>query len=63
MSDTETTSRGSEIVISDALLQTGALTDEQARVVAEHQAKTGLTFDEAALALALATEELSLIHI
>ena len=40
----------------DSLLRTGALTDEQARTVAAHQAETGLGFDEAAQALALATE-------
>ncbi len=39
----------------DSLLQTGALTDEQARLVAGHQAETGLGFDEAAVALDLAT--------
>ncbi len=43
--------------VSDALLQTGALTDEQARVVADHQAASGLPFDQAAVALSLATEE------
>ena len=42
---------------SDALLQTGALTDEQARLVADHQGATGLAFDQAAVALSLATEE------
>jgi capsular exopolysaccharide synthesis family protein len=41
----------------EALLQTGALTDEQARVVVEHQARTGLSFDAAAVSMALATEE------
>lgn len=41
----------------DALLRTGALTDEEARAVADHQAQSGLTFDEAAVALSLATEE------
>ncbi len=41
----------------DALLQTGALTDEQARLVAEHQARTGQSFDQAAVALALASED------
>ena len=48
---------GYEQGMPDALLQTGALTDEQARVVAEHQAKTGLGFDQAAMALALATDD------
>jgi capsular exopolysaccharide synthesis family protein len=43
--------------LPDALLRTGALTDEEARAVAAHQAQSGLTFDEAAVALALATEE------
>lgn len=42
---------------SDALLQTGALTDDQARLVADHQATTGLAFDQAAVALSLATED------
>ncbi len=42
---------------SDALLQTGTLTDEQARLVSEHQARTGLGFDQAAMALALATAD------
>ena len=51
MSDIET------IPASDALLQTGALTDEQARVVAEHQARSGLSFDQSAVALSLATDE------
>ena len=50
MSDIET------ITASDALLQTGALTDDQARVVAEHQARSGLSFDQSAVALSLATE-------
>lgn len=45
------------LIASDALLQTGALTDEQARVVAEHQAKSGQSFDQAAIALSLATDE------
>ena len=42
---------------ADSLWQTGALTDEQARIVTEHQAKTGLGFDETAKALALVTDE------
>lgn len=42
---------------SDSLLQTGVLTDEQARVVAEHQAETGLGFDDAAMALDLVSDE------
>lgn len=41
---------------SDALLRTGALTDEQAQIVAGHQAATGLGFDQAAVALELATD-------
>ena len=45
MSDIET------ISASDALLQTGALTDEQARVVAEHQARSGLSFDQSAVSI------------
>lgn len=43
--------------LPDSLLKTGALTDEEARSVVEHQATTGLGFDAAAVALALATEE------
>lgn len=43
--------------VSDALLQTGALTDEQAQLVAEEQAKTGGDFDNTAVALALASDE------
>lgn len=43
--------------LADSLLKTGALTDEEARAVSEHQARSGLTFDEAALALSLATPE------
>lgn len=42
---------------SDALLQTGALTDEQARVVSEQQSRTGQSFDQTAISMALATEE------
>lgn len=58
MSDIDTSPRNTaDLAASDSLLQTGALTDEQARVVAEHQAKTGQSFDQAALSLALATEE------
>lgn len=59
MSDTDTTATygSTDLGASDSLLQTGALTDEQARVVADHQSKTGLGFDQAAMALALATEE------
>lgn len=58
MNQTNTTIRAeAELAASDALLQTGALTDEQARVVAEHQARTGQSFDEAAVILALATED------
>lgn len=58
MNDIETSQRLATIDagVSDALLQTGALTDEQARVVSEHQARTGLPFDQAAVELALATE-------
>ncbi len=55
MTDIQTTSRADET--TDSLLQTGLLTDEQARLVAEHQAKTGLDFDSAAVALGLATDE------
>ncbi|MGQ5701988.1 CpsD/CapB family tyrosine-protein kinase [Sandaracinobacteroides sp. A072] len=55
MSDIETIP--ADPATSDALLQTGALTDDQARLVAEHQARTGQSFDQAAVALALATEE------
>jgi capsular exopolysaccharide synthesis family protein len=46
-----------ETGLQDALLRTGALTDEEARAVAAHQTGSGLAFDEAAVALALATEE------
>jgi protein-tyrosine kinase len=58
MNDIETSQRlaAADAGASDALLQTGALTDEQARVVSEHQARTGLPFDQAAVELALATE-------
>jgi len=55
MSDFQTTQRSGEAV--DALLQTGLLTDEQAMLVSEHQAKTGLDFDAAAVELGLATEQ------
>ncbi len=43
--------------LPDALLRTGALTDEEARAVAAHQAQSGTSFDESAVALALATDE------
>ncbi len=43
--------------LADALLRTGALTDDEARAVSEHQARSGLSFDESAVALSLATEE------
>lgn len=46
-----------EAAVPDALLQAGTLNDEQARLVAEHQAQTGLSFDAAAVALTLATDE------
>jgi len=49
--------RQADLANSDALLQTGALTDEQARAVAEQQARTGQSFDLTAIAMALATEE------
>lgn len=49
--------RQADLASSDALLQTGALTDEQARAVAEQQARTGQSFDQTAIAMALATEE------
>ena len=56
MTETDTTMADPRIGGStDTLLQTGLLTDEQARLVSEHQAKTGLDFDSAAVALALAT--------
>lgn len=42
---------------SDDLLQTGHFTDEQARLVAEQQARGGQGFDAAAVALGLATPE------
>lgn len=58
MNDIDIDQRGrNELVSSDALLQTGALTDDQARIVAEHQARTGQSFDQSAVALALATDE------
>lgn len=41
----------------DALLQTGLLADEDARRVIEHQARTGLDFDRAAIDLGLATPD------
>ncbi|MCS6986092.1 MAG: CpsD/CapB family tyrosine-protein kinase [Sphingomonadaceae bacterium] len=41
----------------DSLLRTGMLSDADARRVAEHQARTGLDFDRAAIDLALATPE------
>ncbi len=57
MNDIDTSQRPLvETEAGDALFQTGALTDEQARVVGDHQSKSGLSFDEAAVALALATE-------
>lgn len=43
--------------LADALLRTGALTDDEARAVSEHQARSGLSFDESAVVLSLATEE------
>lgn len=49
--------RRPDVASTDALLQTGALTDEQARAVAEQQARTGESFDRTAIAMALATEE------
>jgi capsular exopolysaccharide synthesis family protein len=58
MSQLETTSGiPADPSLPDALLRTGALTDEEARAVAAHQAQSGLTFDQSAVALALATEE------
>lgn len=45
------------LTAGDSLLQTGLLSDADARRVAEHQARTGLDFDRAALDLALATPE------
>ena len=49
--------RAADQLSSDALLQTGALTDEQARAVAEQQARTGESFDETAVSMALATKD------
>jgi capsular exopolysaccharide synthesis family protein len=43
--------------MGDALLQTGALTDSDASRVSEHQARTGLDFDRAAVDLGLATPQ------
>jgi capsular exopolysaccharide synthesis family protein len=48
---------GLPLDIPDALLRTGALTDDQARLVAHQQATTGESFDRTAVALALATDE------
>jgi capsular exopolysaccharide synthesis family protein len=45
------------VPIGDVLLQTGMLSDDDARRVAEHRARTGLDFDRAAVDLALATPE------
>lgn len=42
---------------SDALLRTGALTDEQALLVSDEQTRSGGDFDSVAVRLALATEE------
>lgn len=42
---------------SDDLLQTGHFTDEQARLIAEQQARTGQGFDASAIALGLATPD------
>ncbi len=55
MSDVDTSRQAGQA--ADALLQTGLLTDEQAQLVADHQAKTGLDFDSAAVELGLATEQ------
>lgn len=55
--DTSVGALGADLVHPDALLKTGALTDDEARAVSEHQARTGLGFDEAAVALTLATTE------
>ncbi len=52
-----TLARQADLASSDALLQTGALTDEQARAVAEQQGRTGQSFDQTAIAMALATED------
>lgn len=56
---TETNSMNKELAVipGDLLLQTGALTDDQAGLVSEHQAQTGQSFDEAAVSLSLATVE------
>jgi capsular exopolysaccharide synthesis family protein len=48
---------GAATAPSDHLLQIGALTDEQARLVAEQQARTGEGFDQAAVTLGLATAD------
>ena len=55
--DTSVGALSADLVHPDALLKTGALTDDEARAVSEHQARTGLGFDEAAVALTLATTE------
>lgn len=58
MSDTDIDVRNiTDAPVTDALLRTGALTDQEASRVAEEQARTGQGFDEAAVSLALATEE------
>lgn len=57
MTDTQTSLQPFEDTGSDDLLQTGYFTDEQARLIAEHQERTGDGFDAAAIALGLATVE------
>jgi protein-tyrosine kinase len=55
--DTTPSRRLADLALQDSLLKTGALTDDEARAVAAHQAQTGQTFDESAVTLALATDE------
>lgn len=57
MSDSETSLDLYQDTGSDDLLQTGHFTDEQARLIAEQQSRTGQGFDASAIALGLATIE------
>ena len=57
MTDTDNSLQSYVDTGSDDLLQTGHLTDEQARLIAEQQARSGQGFDAAAVALGLATPE------
>lgn len=57
MTENSSTNTDLAVIPGDLLLQTGALTDDQAQLVSEHQEQTGQSFDEAAVALSLATTE------